>query len=392
MERAGFVFQNAASQLLASSVADEVLFGLENLGLSQGEMMTRLQGALARFGLESLASRPPRTLSGGEQQRLALAATLARRPHVLVLDEPLSMLDATSAAQLVRDLTALARDGTAVVICEHRREYLDPVQGLSTLELGAGDWGVGEATRFDTTPFCSVPPFEVRIEHLGVELGGQTVLADLDLSLSGGQVVAIVGRNGVGKTTLLRAVAGLQRYTGTVTVGDRPPQLTMVSQNPDLQLFNPTVREEILYGTDDVDRARYEWLLRVLGLSRYAAASPLLLSEGEKKRVALATALMSAPRDGVLLDEPSLGQDSVHKAYLMHLARALADTGRVVVMTTHDLTLALQAERLVLLGHDGVLADGAPRDTLQQTVAWRRAGLVVPEWIASQVGEVSLAA
>jgi energy-coupling factor transport system ATP-binding protein len=166
----------------------------------------------------------------------------------------------------------------------------------------------------------------------------------------------------------------------------------MVSQNPDLQLFNPTVREELLYGLDDVAPTRYRWLLGALGLSRYEAASPLLLSEGEKKRVALATALMSAPRDGVLLDEPSLGQDAVHKAYLMHLARVLADTGRLVVMTTHDLTLALHADRLVLLGHDGVLADGAPGDTLRQAVAWRRAGLVVPEWIASQAAEVSLAA
>jgi energy-coupling factor transport system ATP-binding protein len=193
--------------------------------------------------------------------------------------------------------------------------------------------------------------------------------------------VAIVGRNGVGKTTLLRALAGLQSYSGEVTVGGQSPDLRMVFQNPDLQLFNPSVRDEILYRIAEPDMARYEWLVRSLGLVDYEDMPPLLLSEGEKKRLALATVLMRGARHGVLLDEPALGQDRAHKLRLVHLMRALADAGQLVVMTTHDFSLARKADRIVVMGEGGFLADGEPESVLADGAVWRRAGLVVPEWL-----------
>lgn len=120
------------------------------------------------------------------------------------------------------------------------------------------------------------------------------------------------------------------------------------------------MREEILYKLPDPNMTTYHWLLQTLGLADYEATPPLLLSEGEKKRVALATALLRAPRHGLLLDEPSLGQDAAHKARLMALARALADTGRVVIMTTHDPTLARQADRILHLDAQGFTAPPLP--------------------------------
>jgi energy-coupling factor transporter ATP-binding protein EcfA2 len=210
-------------------------------------------------------------------------------------------------------------------------------------------------------------------------------------------VIAVVGRNGVGKTTLLRALAGLQKHTGSVTVnGERPDRsassrpsrsassrlgLGMVFQNADRQLFNATVRDEILYRVPGPDMARYDWLLEVLGLARYEIVPPLLLSEGEKKRVALATVLMRGPRHGLLLDEPALGQDAAHKAVLIRLARALARAGQVVMLTTHDLPLAIQADRLMLLGPDGFVADGPPGQVLRDDAAWAKLGLLVPDWV-----------
>jgi energy-coupling factor transporter ATP-binding protein EcfA2 len=207
------------------------------------------------------------------------------------------------------------------------------------------------------------------------------VLQDLSFSARGGQVLAIVGRNGVGKTTLLRALAGLQKHAGSVTVNGERPDLGIVFQNPDLQLFNATVREEILYRLPDPDMDRYAGLIGVLGLSRYEETPPLLLSEGEKKRVALATVLMRGPHHGVLLDEPALGQDIAHKRRLMRMAHALADMGQLVILTTHDLPLAVQADRLMVLGPEGFEADGTPADVLCDDVVWRRVGLRVPEWV-----------
>ncbi|HNS50048.1 MAG TPA: ABC transporter ATP-binding protein [Anaerolineae bacterium] len=385
-ERAGLVFQNPSAQMLAHSVEEEILFGLENLGLPRDVIARRLEDTLARFGLETMRSRSPQTLSGGEQQKLALASILAREPPVLVLDEPLSMLDSTASVELVDHLAELAMAGQAAVVCEHREEYLQAIPGLRTLRLRGADFGpsTGDNGRWwngpETGP-SGAAGARLEVEHLAVTLGGRPVLRDLGFSLEPGQVVAVVGRNGAGKTTLLRALAGLQKHEGSVTVGGARPDFGLVFQNADLQLFNASVRDEILFRVSEPDVERYAWLLSVLGLARYEETPPLLLSEGEKKRVALATVLMRGPRDGVLLDEPSLGQDAVHKAMLLRLARNLADAGQLVILTTHDLTLAAQADRLLLLAAEGFVADGPPAMVLRDEAAWARLGLVVPAWV-----------
>jgi energy-coupling factor transport system ATP-binding protein len=226
--------------------------------------------------------------------------------------------------------------------------------------------------------------FRLEIDRLGVHLGGRAIFQNLNLSLKSGQVIAIVGRNGVGKTTLLRALSGLQKYSGSVRVatsgGGQRPDLGMVFQNPDLQLFNASVREEMLYRLPNPDLDYYRWLVAALGLEPYESTPPLLLSEGEKKRLALGLVMMRRPAHGLLLDEPSLGQDQAHKTTLMRILRALADAGQLAVLTTHDLTLAAQADRLILLGPDGVIADGETDAILQDHAAWGRTGLILPEW------------
>jgi energy-coupling factor transporter ATP-binding protein EcfA2 len=227
----------------------------------------------------------------------------------------------------------------------------------------------------------------LEVAGLRVELGGRPVLRDLSATFRGGEVTALVGRNGVGKTTLLRALAGLQPCAGSVRVAPAEPgrngrpDLGLVFQNADLQLFNATVAEEILYRVPRPDRDFYAWLLAALGLAAYEHTPPLLLSEGEKKRLALATVLMRRPRHGLLLDEPALGQDSRHKELLLRLLHSLAAAGQLVILTTHDLALAAQADRLLLLGPDGFVADGPPAAVLADRAAWASVGLAVPPWV-----------
>ncbi len=379
-ERAGLVFQNPAAQMLAQSVEEEIIFGLENLGLSREIIRERLDATLDLFGLESMRKRTPQTLSGGEQQKLALAATTARRPQVLVLDEPLSMLDGTAATELVQHLTHLADAGTTVVVCEHREEYLGTVPKLRTVSLEGPT--VKEAAIPKLEPYLHEPQARrLEVKGLTVALGGQPVLQDLSFSAEMGHVVAVVGRNGVGKTTLLRALVGLQKHEGSITMNGGRPDLGMVFQNADLQLFNATVRDEILYRVPEPDMDLYGWLLEALGLAHYEGVPPLLLSEGEKKRVALATVLMRRPRHGLLLDEPSLGQDAAHKKQLIRVARTLAEAGQLVVLTTHDLTLAAQADRVALLGSDGFVAHGPPAEVMDDDASWAQLGLSVPDWV-----------
>jgi energy-coupling factor transport system ATP-binding protein len=383
-EKIGLVFQNPAFQILAPTVQEEILFGLENLGISREQMRVQLEEILDRFQLQSFRFRSPQTLSGGEQQKLALAAIMARRPQALVLDEPLSMLDTTSAIEFVEYLEKSMNLGTSVVVCEHRENYLHHIPGLKTITLN----GIAKPEPLqevkDAYP-CDCDQFSLKISDLTVELGGRIILDHLNLKLESGQVVAIVGRNGTGKTTLFRAITGLQRSSGyrSVTVGNfsETPQFSMIFQNPDTQLFNPTVREEILYHIKNPDPRLFEWLLAALDLKRYEHTPPLLLSEGEKRRVALATALMHQARHGVLLDEPSLGQDEEHKKILANLLKSLAKSGYLVIFSTHDLELAAQSDKMVLINRGGIVSSGNTKDVLAEESAWNEIGLVKPLWM-----------
>ena len=381
-EKAGMVFQNPNAQMLAPTVEDEIIFGLENLGLEREEISARLESVLEEFNLTEMRHRNPQTLSGGEQQKLALAAIMARQPDALILDEPLSMLDTTAAGELIAYLEKFAAKGKTLIMFEHRQEFLESVTGLRHVVLAEKP----KDEQFVKDEILDLGQKEIylKTENLGVELGGQAILQDLNISLSGDQIITIVGRNGVGKTTLLRALSGLQKHSGNLKVvaaeKEQKPDFGIVFQNPDLQLFNASVREEILYKLPNPDLNYYNWLLKALGLKTYENTPPLLLSEGEKKRVALGLVLMRKPAHGILLDEPSLGQDSAHKDILIHILRRVAQAGKIVVMTTHDLTLASQSDHLILMGKDGVVANGETDAVLQDHLAWQRAGISLPDW------------
>ena len=379
-ERAGLVFQNPATQMLTFTVADEIIFGLENLGLSRTEISQRLEEVLTLFHLQDLRQRNPQSLSGGEQQRLALAAIVARRPRILLLDEPLSMLDTTAVQEFISYLAHIIAAGTTIIISEHRLQEVAHLPHVRYLHLDNKHLSRNDYHK--TPPPLPILPANgsLHVRHLQVGYDQTPILANLNLDIAAGEIVAIVGRNGVGKTTLLRCLAGLQSYAGNVNVGEKPAEFGLVFQNADLQLFNPSVREEICYHLPHIDQELYSWLLDLFNLHRYEETPPLLLSEGEKKRVALATIIMQLPRDGLLLDEPSLGQDNDHKQRLVRLMQALAQAGKIVLFTTHDLALAAQANRLILLGKTGIIADGSPHALFQETACWEQVGLTLPAW------------
>ncbi|MFN8625365.1 MAG: ABC transporter ATP-binding protein [Candidatus Binatia bacterium] len=359
--RVGVVAQNPAAQVLASTVADEIGFGLDTAGLTTGDRERRLQAALGGFGLEHCARRDPRTLSGGEQQMVLLAALSAREPRALVLDEPLSMLDHAVSAHVVEALARLRRDGTAVVVFEHRTRPFARVEGLKRLRL------VEDTAPERPMPELRerVPAFRLRATGVGVELGGRGVLRDIDLDLAGGQAVAVVGANGSGKTTLLRALAGLQAHRGQVCAvgGGGRPLLGMCFQNADRQIFNATVRQEIVFGLRTHDEEFYRAVVDLLGLAPYEQTPPLLLSEGEKKRLALAIALLRPGLCGVCLDEPTLGQDAGQRRILGQIIRRLAAAGYLCLIATHDLEWAAQwSDRTLALQDGRLVATPSPDD------------------------------
>ena len=349
----GFVFQDPELQTVYNVVDREVAFGLENLALPPREMAGRVEEALSAAGALHLLGRTVRTLSGGERQRVALASALAMRPQVVVLDEPTSQLDPQGADAVLAALMDMVMRGTHAVVSEHRLQpILRDAQGLLLVERGA-------VTAIDPktwSPLSAASPV-VRGSAIGgdawslqrVTAGfeGHVVIDAVDLAGRAGEVVALSGPNGGGKTTLLRLIAGgLTPLSGTVD--RRPGRIAYLPQNPAALLHRPTVRSEVTFTLQRAgDGERPEAILEELGLLSVADRYPRDLSCGERQRAALAAVLPGAP-GLVLLDEPTRGMDEAARARLVKLVARLRDQGAAVVLATHDADLrSAVADRIV---------------------------------------------
>jgi energy-coupling factor transport system ATP-binding protein len=361
--RVGFVFQDPELQSVYAGVDRDVAFGLENIGVATAAMPARVSEALEQTGISHLRGRAVATLSGGERQRLALAGVLAMRPRLLVLDEPLAQLDEEGAAVLVATLGELVRAGTAVVVAEHRLEHLGALPGRHlTMHDGCLVEGVGDRVGLEVQPcHAALPtapgprPDTVAWRLTGVATGPARtpILEGLSLEGRAGEVVALVGPNGGGKTTLLRTIAGLLTpIAGTVerTAG----RIAFLPQNPMSLLHRPSVAAEVVW-TVRADKSSRDVaaILGALGLTHLAGRDPRDLSSGERQRAAIAAVLAGNP--GIaLLDEPTRGMDDAARDSLSRVVGKMRAAGCSIVLATHDKQLAeALADRTVMVGAGG---------------------------------------
>lgn len=337
----GFVFQDPELQTVYNVVDREVAFGLENIGLPSREMAGRVEEALHAAGLEYLAGRAVRTLSGGERQRVALASAIAMRPRLVVLDEPTSQLDPSGAEMVLAATTSLVDEGRSVLISEHRLDRLmNAATALVLVESGQvrtadpATWP--RPSPPERPPHASPAGGEAwSLEGVSAGFGDRLVLEGIDLAGRSGEVVALSGPNGGGKTTLMRLIAGgLAPLAGLVQ--RRPGRIAYLPQNPVALLHRPTVRAEVSLTLErSGERERPEAILGELGLLSVANRYPRDLSCGERQRVALAAVLPGTP-GLVLLDEPTRGMDVAARRALVGLVARLRDHGAAVVLATHD--------------------------------------------------------
>ena len=353
----GFVFQDPELQSVYPTVERDVAFGLENIALAPDVMRERVVEALDRTGITHLRGRAVATLSGGERQRLALAGVLAMRPRVLVLDEPLSQLDEDGARSLVSILNTLAGSGTCVVIAEHRLEHLGMLGGRA-LGIEAGrivDARMAGAQRVPQRLAARAPreaSSTIAWQLRGVATGPARVpiLEGVDLDGRAGEVVALVGPNGGGKTTLLRTIAGLLApIAGQAARG--PGRVAFLPQNPLALLHRATVAAEVAWTVrGDAPSGDGRSLISDLGLADLAERDPRDLSSGERQRAAIAAVLAGAPRIA-LLDEPTRGMDDAARDALCRTIQRLRAAGSSIVIATHDKNLvAALADRTVEVG------------------------------------------
>jgi len=338
------LFQDPEDQVVFTRVAAEVAFGLENLGAPPAEIGRRALEALAAVGAAHLSERAVAELSGGELQRVCLAAVLALRPQLLLLDEPTSQLDPDGAAAAIE----LAREsGAAVVVSEQRPErVLDACERVLFLDGGRLHEDVPDAWLPRNARLPDADPAGETVctlEKVSFAYGAAPVVTDTSLRVGRGEIVALVGPNGSGKTTLAKLAAGLLGpEAGRV---ERTGRACYLSQDPGRYLVRERADEEVALAVDgDLTRARHA--LASVGLAGLEARHPRDLSSGERERLALAAVLVAEP-DLLVLDEPTRGVDPPRKDELASLLRAQAP-GRATLVVTNDLVFAAEvADRCV---------------------------------------------
>lgn len=404
----GLVFQDPATQMVMDRVEDDVAFGLENRGWPRPAMRARVPEALAAVGLGGFERRHSRTLSGGEQQRLALAGVLAPQPRILVLDEPTASLDPDGAAAFFARLAEIrAARAATIVLVEHRVEaawrLADLVLALgpdgAPLAVGSPHEVLRDAASKMVAAGIWLPETAERAPAAGAERAraatpqaigkvvvratdlrygydrGVPVLRDIDFSAAEGERIALVGPNGSGKSTLGRLLVGLlvpQR--GTVSMDGRDPARLppgdlshlagYVFQRPEQQFLAQRVSDEVTLGlrADELEAAA-ELMDRLgLPLGSFGERSPYRLSGGEQRRLSLACALVRRPTV-LVLDEPTFGQDRHGYEALLGILRDLVSAGTCLIAATHDHRFVADVARRVVTLDDGWLVGDEPAPT-----------------------------
>ena len=403
--RVGLLMQDPEAQVVLARVGDDVAFGMENLGVACEEIWPRVENSLEAVGLSVPLDHSTTELSGGQKQRLALASILAMGPGLLLLDEPTANLDPSGVAEVRAAVeTVVERTGATVVVVEHRVDVwaslvnrvivvadgaitadgpLDEVlaqQGDALRERGI--WLPGDDVAAEVGPAPEVAPASseaapiARVTDLTIGYDAAApVRSGIDLTIERGVSTCIVGANGAGKSTFALTLAGLlpplegavEVETSDGTAGDPHEwsskqllgRMSMVFQEPEYQFLAATVAEELAIGpraagmTDEEIAPLVDEHLEALGLTKLARANPMTLSGGEKRRLSVATALISAP-ELLILDEPTFGQDRGTWLGLVRLLRAALERGVTLVSITHDPAfVAAMGQRVVDLGQVG---------------------------------------
>jgi len=354
----GLVFQNPATQLFNGTVEEEVAFGPRNLGLSSQEVTARVDYALQAMDCAHLRRRTVRHLSGGEQQRVAIASVLTMHPTLLILDEPTANLDEEGVRSIVETLSRLhSKFGVTLLVIEHRlASFLPHADRLLWLAEGrvVADGPPAETLmQAQPSPPARLPlpaPTDRPLVSLrGITAGynGRRVLQDCSLTLYWGDFAALVGPNGAGKTTLARVLAGLlrpQRGQVVWSANGRAPHVGLLQQNSLHQLVCDTVEEDVCFGPRNLGTEQPTETERILAqtdLLSLRDRSTRALSAGQQQRAATAATLSLHPAL-LILDEPTVGQDWEHLTQMMDYLADLNQAGQTVLLITHDERLVEQ--------------------------------------------------
>lgn len=394
-KKVGSVFQNPRSQFFNVDTTSEIAFGCENHGLAEEDILERVERVSKQLNLIKLLDRSVFSLSGGEKQKIACGSAAAVEPDIFVLDEPSSNLDAYSIADFQELLKILKAQGKTIIIAEHRLYYLydlaDRIIYLSNGEI-QGDYNLSEfqlipaseKAKMGLRPlglcdFADIDPVGLhqgrgmwKLNHFRFAYKNQPETLRLEeVEIPAGNVTAVIGHNGAGKTTLSRCLCGLEKRCKGILEKDgisyagkkRLKICYMVMQDVNHQLFTESVLEEVLLSMPEKDSddspeniARAEAILNEMDLLPYKNCHPMGLSGGQKQRVAIASAIASE-RPLILFDEPTSGLDLFHMRQVADSVKELANSGKTVMIVTHDPEFILRCCNHVIHLENGMLEE-----------------------------------
>ena len=348
----GVVLQNADSQIVMPHVEEEIAFGLENINLERKEIESKINEICNILSLNK--NSKCKTLSGGEKQRLMSGAILAMEQKIIILDEPLANIDKFGAKILLDVLNDLKNEGYAIIIIEHRLDmlikYIDKIYDIKNGILNEID----NINKYLEDEKNIIKDNGIKIEsnekiyevnNLIYKIKDKTIINNISFDINEGERVLILGENGKGKTTLVRLLSKMIKPTE----GEIKQYITnkrknwfneigIVYQNPNYQLFMPTVEKEILYNAKSKELA-YE-LLKKFDLEKYKNRHPLSLSEGEKRKLTVALVLARLPKV-LFLDEPTVGQDYDNLLNMINIINEFRNKYKTTIITiSHDIRCA----------------------------------------------------
>lgn len=374
-ESIGALFQSPEDQIVTTVVEDDVAFGLENLCASKEFMKQNISNALRAVNMENHSFSDPSNMSGGQQQRVAIASSIATKSKLLVLDEPTSMLDSCAKEDVNKLFNKLQTSGTTIVQVTHKISECKNADRILMLENGKlRDVSLLELDEFFTEKSPAVIESKsmtenakksntaIEISNLNVSYtNSQTpIIRDYSLSVKSGEIVAIMGKNGCGKSTLAKAICALIKYdSGSICVNgikisektsksqmrEIRKNIGYVMQLPEQQLFAQTVFEDVAYGPKNFGLEGRELHSRVLNalkslhIEHLAQKSPFELSGGQQRLAAIAGVLACNPKI-LVLDEPTAGLDFEYARIVLKILSDLHNKGITIIVITHDLNEA----------------------------------------------------
>ena len=422
----GIVGQNPLNGFVTNKVEDEIAFTLETNGYAPDVMRKRVEEVIDLLGLQNIRDRNLFTLSGGEQQRVAIAAALVMNPKVLVLDEPTSALDPVAAEDVLAIVNKLVHDlGLTVIMAEHKLErvihFVDRivlVNGDGKVEIGtpseimqkseinppivkaakklklariplsvrelrrlAANWQIEKNSKHETV--LSSGDLLISINDLSFTINDKPILKSINLQIKNGEILALMGRNGAGKSSLLKVISGqLNKYSGRLLVDSKDPFNLTGRDLVDLIGFVPQEPSDLFYGSSvaqectmaDLDNKLIEGLtaktLHAISDQIKLDLHPRDLSEGQKLILAISIVLATKPKI-LILDEPTRGLDYRAKEILIGILQKLAKQGTTIIMATHDVELVAEfASRVLVLAEGELISDGPTVEILTASPAF----------------------